>query len=100
MARILTIIALLFVTPAWAVALNTECKSASGMSTYIIAIDAGQGTIRYQFMGQDALYRIVELREMNGQLYGHADFEFAYSGEKKETQSILHTIFPIENLAS
>ena len=83
MTRLLTIIALLFATPAWAVALNTKCKSSSGMSTYVIAIDSGQGTIRYQFMGQDVLYRVVELREMNGQLFGQADFEFAYSGEKK-----------------
>ena len=83
MTRILTIIALMFVTPAWAVNLNAECKSSSGMSSYSILIDSGRGSIRYQFMEQDVLYKIVELKEMNGMLYGQAKFDFAYSGEKK-----------------
>ena len=83
MTRLALIFSLLFVTPAWAVNLNAECKSSSGMSSYSILIDSGRGSIRYQFMEQDVLYKIVELKEMNGMLYGQANFDFAYSGEKK-----------------
>ena len=83
MFRIIAALAIFFVTPASAVNLNAECKSSSGMSSYSIAINAGQGSIRYQFMGQDVLYRIMELRQSNGNIFGKADFEFSYSGEKK-----------------
>lgn len=83
MFRIIAALAIFFVTPASAVNLNAECKSSSGMSSYSIAINAGRGSIRYQFMGQDVLYRIMELRQSNGNIFGKADFEFAYSGETK-----------------
>ena len=80
---LLLTIALLFSTPAWAINLQAKCLSSSGQTSYDIDILSGEGRIRMQFMGQDVLYRVVDLSSKNNMIYGNAVFEFAYSGEER-----------------
>lgn len=85
MKSLLLIIALLFSTPVWAINLQAKCLSSSGQTSYDIDILSGEGRIRMQFMGQDVLYRVVDLSSKNNMIYGNAVFEFAYSGEESGT---------------
>lgn len=41
-----------------------SCESESGQSQFLIDLDAatGRGTLRYQFVGQDAFYRSEDVR--------------------------------------
>tara|TARA_B100001250_G_C19240577_1_gene546332 strand:+ start:85 stop:441 length:357 start_codon:yes stop_codon:yes gene_type:complete len=70
--------------------IDTICISESGNSKYILNFDTEpkefvgyDGTIRYQFFGQDVLYKVhIEYKKSNI-IGGIAVFESANSGETK-----------------
>jgi len=83
MTRILTIIALLFVTPAAAFEVRATCKSESGYSEYFINLSSAGGTLEYRFMGQNVVYKVEQLMRNEANVYGLAEFDKAVTGETK-----------------
>ncbi|MCL9982682.1 MAG: hypothetical protein NBV60_05940 [Erythrobacter sp.] len=60
-----------------------SCTSESGQSQFIIDLDRsnGRGKLRYQFFGQDVLYRSDSLTVDGNQIRGTAVFEKSATGE-------------------
>ena len=83
MTRILTIIALLFATPAAAFEVRATCISASGNSLYFLNLSPNGGTVGYRFMGQEVDYKVEQLMRDEANVYGLAEFDKAVTGETK-----------------
>ncbi|MDC0433110.1 hypothetical protein OAL88_00330 [bacterium] len=83
MTRILTIIALLFVTPAAAFEVRATCKSESGHSEYFINLSSAGGTLEYRFMGQNVVYKVEQVMRDEADIYALAEFDSATSGETR-----------------
>lgn len=73
------------VPPAMPVVVEKHCVGENGMSHFYLSFDvaARSGSIRYKFLGQDALYRVRSLRADDGKLVGQAVFLRAATGETR-----------------
>lgn len=61
------------------------CVSDSGLSKYWLTLNTSEprGTIRYQYMGQDARYVVKDMRIDGRKLSGRADFQSSTTGETR-----------------
>ncbi len=67
------------------VQIDKYCVSDSGLSKYWLILNASEqrGTIRYQYMGQDAGYVVKAMRTGGRKVIGRADFQSSSTGETR-----------------
>lgn len=65
--------------------LEKYCVSDSGLSNYWLTLNTSerQGTIRYQYMGQDARYVVKAVQIDGRKISGRADFQSSSTGETR-----------------
>ena len=67
------------------VQLEKYCVSDSGLSKYWLTMNTSErrGTIRYQYMGQDARYIVKAMQIEGRKVSGRADFQSSLTGETR-----------------
>lgn len=65
--------------------LEKYCVSDSGLSKYWLTLHTSErrGTIRYQYMGQDAQYVVKAMQIEGREVSGRADFQSSSTGETR-----------------
>jgi hypothetical protein len=65
--------------------LEKYCVSDSGLSKYWLTLNTSErrGTIRYQYMGQDAQYVVKAMQIEGREVSGRADFQSSSTGESR-----------------
>jgi len=65
--------------------LEKYCVSDSGLSKYWLTLHTSErrGTIRYQYMGQDAQYVVKAMQTEGREVSGRADFQSSSTGETR-----------------